>query len=59
MAQPFADTSASTAGDVSPVVEGVSLTTNNHYIPVTVSDNGVLMYESGGYTGGRHSDRLV
>ena len=51
MAQPFAAGSATTTGDVSPVVEGVSLTTNNHYAPVTVSDNGLLLYESGGHTG--------
>jgi eukaryotic-like serine/threonine-protein kinase len=52
MAQPFDAASASTAGDVLPVVERVSLTTNNHYAPVTVSDNGVLLYESGGSNDG-------
>jgi Tol biopolymer transport system component/tRNA A-37 threonylcarbamoyl transferase component Bud32 len=51
MAQHFDAASASITGDVSPIVEGVSLTTNNHYAPVSVSDNGVLLYESGGHTG--------
>jgi Tol biopolymer transport system component len=53
MSQPFDAASASTTGDVLPVVEGVSLTTNNHYAPVTVSHNGVLLYQSGGETGGK------
>ncbi len=51
MAQPFDPASATTSGDVVPVAEGVSLTTNNHYAPVTVSDSGMLLYESGGNQG--------
>ncbi len=54
MTVPFDAASGNTAGDVSPIVEGVSLTSNNHYIPVTVSDNGILLYESGG-AGGRQA----
>ena len=34
--------------------KGYPLTTNNHYNPVTVSDNGVLLYQSGGDTGGKN-----
>jgi serine/threonine protein kinase/Tol biopolymer transport system component len=51
MAQPFDAASATTSGDVFPVVGGISLTTNNHYAPVTVSDSGMLLYESGGSAG--------
>lgn len=52
MAQPFDPVHGTMSGDVFPVVEGVSLTTNNHYAPVAVSDNGILLYESGGSAGG-------
>ena len=48
MAQPFDAGSAQLSGDVFPVAERVSLTTNVNYAPVTVSENGVLLYESGG-----------
>jgi Tol biopolymer transport system component len=54
MSQPFDAARGSTVGDVYPVAEGVSLTTNLHYNPVTVSDNGVMLYQSGGDTGGKN-----
>ena len=53
MAQPFDVQKAQTSGDVFPVIEGVSLTTNSTYAPVTASDTGTLLYSTGGVTGGR------
>jgi hypothetical protein len=47
MAQPFDSGSAQASGDVFPVAEGVSLTTNINYAPVTVSETGILLYQSG------------
>jgi Tol biopolymer transport system component len=52
MAQPFDAASAQLAGNVFPVAEDVSLTTNNSYAAASVSDNAVLLYEAGGATGG-------
>ena len=52
MAQPFDAASAQLAGDVFPVAEGVSLTTDGNYTRVTASENGVLLYEAGGAQGG-------
>jgi len=52
MAAPFDAASAQVSGDVFPVADGVSLTTNGSYIPATVSDNGVLLYATGGTAGG-------
>ena len=52
MAQPFDAGSAQPTGEVFPVADGVSLTTNVSYAPATVSDNGVLLYLSGGVAGG-------
>jgi Tol biopolymer transport system component len=52
MAQPFDAASAQVSGDVFPVAEGVSLTTDTSYTPATVSENGVLLYEAGGAAGG-------
>jgi Tol biopolymer transport system component len=46
MAAPFDGASAQVAGDVFPVADGVFLKTPNSYLPVTVSDNGVLLYET-------------
>jgi Tol biopolymer transport system component len=37
-----------TEGDPVPIAAGVSLTTNLAYAPVTASDSGILVYESGG-----------
>ena len=51
MAAPFDAASAQVSGDVFPVADGVSLT-RTRYLPVTVSDNGVLLYETGGSAGG-------
>ncbi|HEV2200611.1 MAG TPA: protein kinase, partial [Bryobacteraceae bacterium] len=51
MAAPFDATSAQVSGDVFPVAEGVSLT-NIVYLPVTVSEGGVLLYQTGGFNGG-------
>ena len=51
MAAPFNAASAQVSGDVIPVAEGVSFTSNGTYLPATVSENGVLLYETGG-TGG-------
>jgi len=52
MALPFNAASAQVSGEVFPVAEGVSLTSNNTYLPAAVSDNGVLLYETGGAAGG-------
>jgi len=48
MAAPFDALSAQLAGEVLPVADGVFLHTPNSYLPATVSDNGVLVYETGG-----------
>ena len=47
MAQPFDPTSGRTTGEVVPIAEGVSQTTNVDYAPVSASATGVLVYESG------------
>ena len=53
MAAPFDAASAQLAGDVFPVAEGVSLTAlDTTYMPVTVSENGELLYEVSGAGGG-------
>jgi len=52
MAQPFDDEKGQTLGDPIPVAAGVSLTTNVVYAPVTASDTGILVYESGGTAAG-------
>jgi serine/threonine protein kinase len=46
MAQPFDAASGQNAGDVFPIAEGVSLL-SSRYAPITVSENGVLMYSTG------------
>ena len=51
MAQPFDAGSLETSGDAFPVAEGVALANANNFAPVSVSDNGVLLYWTGG-TGG-------
>jgi eukaryotic-like serine/threonine-protein kinase len=51
MARPFDARSAQTAGDVFPVAEAVSLTTNGTYAPVAASENGVLLFLTGGSVG--------
>ena len=52
MAAPFDAASPQLAGDVFPLVEGVAETTDVHYLPVAVSGEGVLLYETGGSRGG-------
>jgi serine/threonine protein kinase len=48
MAQPFDAASGQIVGEVLPVAESVSFTTTTaNYVPVTVSETGVLLYESG------------
>jgi len=52
MSAPFDAVSAQISGDVVPVSDGVSL--NSGYLPVTVSDNGMLLYAAGGSAGGQN-----
>jgi Tol biopolymer transport system component len=54
MAQPFDAASRQIVGEAFPIVESVSFTTVANYAPVTVSETGVLMYESGGVAGGNN-----
>jgi serine/threonine protein kinase len=51
VAQPFDASSGQVQGEAAPVAEGVSLTFPVNSEPITVSDNGVLLYESGGRVG--------
>jgi Tol biopolymer transport system component len=51
MAQPFDAGNAKVAGEEFLVAEGINLTTNQTYAPVSISDDGVLLYASAG--GGR------
>lgn len=46
MAAPFDAVSAQIAGDVFPLAQGVSLVSPSSYMPVSVSDNGVLLYQA-------------
>jgi serine/threonine protein kinase len=49
MGAAFDGATAQVSGDVFPIPEGVSLITNvDNYAPVTLSENGVLLYETGG-----------
>jgi hypothetical protein len=52
MGQPFDAASGQIVGEVSPVAESVSFTTVAHDAPVSVSETGVLVYESTGVAGG-------
>jgi Tol biopolymer transport system component len=52
MAQPFDAASAQASGDVFPVAEGVSATSDGSYVPSSASQNGVLLYKAGVATGG-------
>src|SRR5262249_50900537 len=52
VAQPFDTASRQITGDVVPVAESVSFIRTAHLAPVTVSETGVLLYESGGRAGG-------
>ncbi len=51
MAAPFDPVRAEISGAVFPVADGISLGTPNSYLPATVSDNGLLIYVSGGIAG--------
>ncbi len=51
MAQLFDVGKAEVSGDAFPVAEGVSLTNNIYSAPVTASEDGVLLYASGGSIG--------
>jgi Tol biopolymer transport system component len=48
MAQPFDGNRGLATGEVFPVAEGVSFITVTNFPPVTVSETGMLLYESGG-----------
>ena len=51
MSAPFDPVSAQVSGDVVPVSDGVPFT---FYLPVTVSNNGVLLYARGGSAGAQN-----
>ena len=53
MSAPFDPASAQISGEVVPVTDGVSLN-GSTYLPVTVSENGVLLYAAGGSAGGQN-----
>jgi Tol biopolymer transport system component len=57
MAQPFDPRTAQLTGEVFPVAEGVS--TNNAYMPVSASDNGLLLYWTGGGGGAVGTNQIV
>jgi serine/threonine protein kinase/Tol biopolymer transport system component len=52
MAQPFDVSSGQISGEPSPVAEGVFFIANGSYAPVSASETGVLLYESGGTVAG-------
>jgi eukaryotic-like serine/threonine-protein kinase len=54
MAVPLEPASAKISGEVFPVAEEVFLSINGFYAPVTVSDNGILIYIAGGAGGWPH-----
>jgi Tol biopolymer transport system component len=55
MAQAFDTSRNQPVGEVFPVAEGVSsIQYNNNYLPASVSDNGVLVYWTGGLQGARN-----
>src|SRR5262249_20717407 len=56
MALPFRADSAQLLSEAFPIAQGVSLTTNNIYAPVTGSETGVILYESA--AGESSSDHL-
>jgi len=51
MAQPFDAGRGQLLGDAFPIAEGVSFTSSTNSSPVSVSENGVLLYGSGGAIG--------
>ncbi len=48
MTQAFDARSAQLSGEAAPIAEGVSLSTYGFFTPVSASENGVLLYASGG-----------
>ncbi len=52
MAVPFDASSAQVSGAVVPLADGVGLTSTTFYAPVSVSENGVLLYQTSGVAGG-------
>jgi Tol biopolymer transport system component len=48
VAQPFDTASGQLTGGAIPVDAGVAKTSNIHYAPVTASDTGLLLYQTGG-----------
>jgi len=52
MAVPFDAASAQVSGDVFPLADGVGVNVVSAYAPITVSENGVLLYKTGGAGGG-------
>jgi serine/threonine protein kinase/Tol biopolymer transport system component len=58
MAQAFDAASGQTVGEVFPVAESVSFTSVGNYAPVTVSEMGVLLYETGGVGLGSNNQML-
>jgi serine/threonine protein kinase len=54
MAQPFAASNGQIVGEAFPVAERVFFTTVVSYAPVTVSETGVLLYQSGSGVGGNN-----
>jgi Tol biopolymer transport system component/tRNA A-37 threonylcarbamoyl transferase component Bud32 len=59
MAQPFDVGSFETSGDVFPITDGLALANGNNYAPVTASENGVVLYWSGGTGGTGGANQLV
>jgi Tol biopolymer transport system component len=55
MAQPFDAETAQASGDAVPIAESIYFAFNN-FAPITVSENGILVYSSGGSVG---TNRLV
>lgn len=54
MAQPFDVKSFRLAGDLFPVAERVPFGTNNNFALISTSENGILVYRSGGATLGQN-----
>ncbi|MGH9659070.1 MAG: hypothetical protein ACRD96_11040, partial [Bryobacteraceae bacterium] len=54
MAQPFDASRAQLNGEIYPVAEHVSFGANTHLAPVSVSDDGVLVYQTGRNVGASH-----
>ena len=53
MSAPLDPVNAQVSGEVVPVTDGVSSLNGSTYLPVTVSENGLLLYAAGGSAGGQ------